>query len=175
MNVEKLLCWLCTVATKKKTGVVTTYAANDLPASPPTIDCKSVAKLVPGREASQIIYTTTFATDCTNSRSMRHSRNRLLVQYLTTGFKPHTKSDSTVLSNQLYRLLSPMDTLELSDAAELLSTRGYDAQSSRSWFKIIEIISDVYDEKTNPGGYISMGIAENVCLWNLSRIPMDLT
>ena len=57
-----------------------------------------------------------------------------------------------------------METLKLSNAAELLSSRGYDAQSSRSWFKIIEIISDVYDERTNPGGYISMGIAENVCL-----------
>lgn len=56
-----------------------------------------------------------------------------------------------------------MGSLKLSDATELLSSRGYDAQSSRSWFKVMGITADIYDEKTNPNGYISIGIAENVC------------
>ena len=53
---------------------------------------------------------------------------------------------------------------EASDGARLLSSRGFDAQSERGWTKVVELISDMYDEKTNPNGYISLGIAENVCL-----------
>ena len=79
------------------------------------------------------------------------------ITHLQSDYSSESTSEST----------SPMETLKLSDATQLLSTRGYDAQSSRSWFKIIEIISDVYEEKTNPNGYISIGIAENVGHWTI--------
>jgi hypothetical protein len=49
------------------------------------------------------------------------------------------------------------------DARQLLSNRGFQAQAERGWGKVIDVISNLYDEKTNPDGYISLGLAENVC------------
>ena len=49
-----------------------------------------------------------------------------------------------------------------SDARRLLSDAAFNAIQDRSFEKIIDILQDVYDEETNPKGWVNLGVAENV-------------
>ena len=49
-----------------------------------------------------------------------------------------------------------------SDARRLLSDVAFNAIQDRSFEKIIDILQDVYDEETNPEGWVNLGVAENV-------------
>ena len=56
--------------------------------------------------------------------------------------------------------LGPRD--EDPDARRLLSHRGFECIQDPNFRKLIGIIQDTYDEKTNPHGWVSLGVAENV-------------
>jgi hypothetical protein len=43
-----------------------------------------------------------------------------------------------------------------------LSTRGKEAASPNNKMLILEVINNLWDPKSNPDGFVSLGVAENV-------------
>lgn len=53
-------------------------------------------------------------------------------------------------------------------ARGLLSTRGLEFVKEPGFSKVLDMISDDWDETSNPGGLVSLGVAENV------RLPLQV-
>lgn len=73
------------------------------------------------------------------------------------------ESGNFVLLQVAHHSLNMARPIDDAAARSLLSQRGYEAQHDRGFMKTVDVIADLYDVQSNPGGFISLGVAENVC------------